>query len=342
MSDWVVVVDDDKTNLKTAGVILSRSNMRVSAFKAAPVLFDFLRQGNRPDLILLDIIMPECDGFEALKQIRLLEKELHIEEIPVIFLTANEDLDAETRGLSLGAMDFIKKPFVPDVLVMRVRHIIDLVRLQRNLSSQVEVKTREVADLSLQVVLAMADVIDAKDTYTNGHSIRVAKYSKMIAARYGYSEKAQSDLYMTALLHDVGKVSVPLQVMNKKEKLTPEEFAYIKNHPVVGAGILSNIKAMPLLSVGARSHHERYDGTGYPDGLKGTDIPEEARIIAVADAYDAMSSYRIYRDKLPQEEVRSEIVNGKGSQFDPVFADIMLEMMEEDKDYSMSERKDTA
>lgn len=342
MSDWVIVVDDDKTNLKTAGVILSRSNMRVSAFKSAPVLFDFLRQGNRPDLILLDIIMPECDGFEALKQIRILEKELHIEEIPIIFLTANEDLDAETKGLSLGAMDFIKKPFVPEVLVMRVRHIIDLVRLQRNLTSQVEEKTKEVADLSMQVVLAMADVIDAKDAYTNGHSIRVAKYSKMIAARYGYSEKSQSDIYMTGLLHDVGKVSVPLEVINKQGKLTDEEFAYIKAHPVVGSTILGNIKAMPLLAVGARSHHEKYDGSGYPDGLKGNDIPEEARIIAVADSYDAMSSYRSYRNKLPQAKVRSEIENGIGTQFDPVFANIMLTMIDDDKDYSMSERKDTA
>ena len=339
MSDWIVVVDDDKTNLKTAGVILSRNNMRVSAFKSAAILFDFLRQGNHPDLILLDIIMPECDGFDALRQIRALEKELHMEEIPIIFLTANEDIDAETKGLSLGAMDFIKKPFVPDVLVMRVRHIIDLVRLQRHLSTQVEAKTKEIADMSLQVVLAMADVIDIKDPYTNGHSIRVAKYSKQIAARYGYSEKAQSDIYMIGLLHDVGKIAVPDTVINKVGKLTDEEFSIIKQHSVVGAGILENIKAMPKLSVGARSHHERYDGNGYPDGLKGEEIPEEARIIAVADAYDAMSSYRSYRDKLPQDIVRSEIENGKGTQFDPVFADFMLEMIDEDKEYRMSEDK---
>ena len=213
---------------------------------------------------------------------------------------------------------------------MRVRHIIDLVRLQRHLSTQVEAKTKEIADMSLQVVLAMADVIDIKDPYTNGHSIRVAKYSKQIAARYGYSEKAQSDIYMIGLLHDVGKIAVPDTVINKVGKLTDEEFSIIKQHSVVGAGILENIKAMPKLSVGARSHHERYDGNGYPDGLKGEEIPEEARIIAVADAYDAMSSYRSYR---------SEIENGKGTQFDPVFADFMLEMIDEDKEYRMSEDK---
>lgn len=340
MSDWIVVVDDDKTNLKTAGVILSRNNMRVSAFKSAAILFDFLRQGNQPDLILLDIIMPECDGFEALKQIRTLEKDLHMEEIPIIFLTANEDLDAETKGLSLGAMDFIKKPFVPDVLVMRVKHIIELVRLQRDLSSQVEAKTKEIADLSLQVVQAMADAVDAKDTYTNGHARRVAKYSTMIAGRYGYSEKQQADIHMMGLLHDVGKIGVPDEVINKPGKLTPEEFELIKQHPAVGSKILENIKAMPRLHVGARSHHERYDGSGYPDGLAGKDIPEEARIIAVADAYDAMSSYRSYRDKLPQDKIRAEILAGKGTQFDPDLADIMVAMIDEDTDYDMCERKE--
>ncbi|MBP5607653.1 MAG: response regulator [Lachnospiraceae bacterium] len=340
MSDWIVVVDDDKTNLKTAGMILSQNNMRVSAFKSAFTLFDFLREGNIPDLILLDILMPECDGFEALTQIRSIERELNIQEIPIIFLTANEDLDAETKGLSLGAMDFIKKPFVPDVLVMRVKHIIELVRLQRDLSSQVEIKTKEVADLSLQVVQAMADAVDAKDTYTNGHASRVARYSKMIAEKYGYNEKKQSDIYMIGLLHDMGKIGVPDEVINKPGRLTDEEFDKIKQHPIVGSKILENIKAMPGLSIGARSHHERYDGKGYPDSLCGDNIPEEARIIAVADAYDAMSSYRSYRDKLPQDKVRSEIEAGKGTQFDPVFADIMLSMINEDTDYSMSERKD--
>ena len=146
---------------------------------------------------------------------------------------------------------------------------------------------------------------------------------------------------MIGLLHDVGKIGVPDEVINKPGRLTDEEFDKIKQHPSVGSKILENIKAMPGLSVGARSHHERYDEKGYPDRLSGNDIPEEARIIAVADAYDAMSSYRSYRDKLPQDKVRSEIEAGKGTQFDPVFADIMLKMIDEDTDYSMSERKDT-
>ena len=335
MADWVVVVDDDIMNLKMAGHILSKNNMRVTALKSGQALLDYIKENETPDLILLDINMPEMDGFETLKMLR--EQEAGQEEIPVIFLTANDDEDSETRGLSLGAMDFIKKPFVPEVLTLRVRHIIDLIRLQRNLSQEVEKKTEENEKLFMHVVHSLADAIDAKDTYTNGHSGRVAKYSKEIARRYGYSEKAQGDIYMMGLLHDVGKIGVPDAVINKPAKLTDEEFAMIKNHPAMGSRILKNIKEMPALATGARWHHEKYGGGGYPDGLSGNDIPEEARIIAVADAYDAMSSRRSYRDVLPQEVVRGEIEKGKGTQFDPKFADIMLSMIDEDTEYTMKE-----
>ena len=335
MADWVVVVDDDIMNLKIAGRILSTNNMRVTALKSGQAFLDYIKENETPDLILLDINMPGMDGFETLKKLR--EQEVGQEEIPVIFLTANDDEDSETRGLSLGAMDFIKKPFVPEVLTLRVRHIIDLIRLQRNLSQEVEKKTEENEKLFMHVVHSLADAIDAKDTYTNGHSGRVAKYSKEIARRYGYSEKAQGDIYMMGLLHDVGKIGVPDAVINKPAKLTDEEFAMIKNHPAMGSRILKNIKEMPALATGARWHHEKYGGGGYPDGLSGNDIPEEARIIAVADAYDAMSSRRSYRDVLPQEVVRGEIEKGKGTQFDPKFADIMLSMIDEDTEYTMKE-----
>ena len=335
MADWVVVVDDDIMNLKMAGHILSKNNMRVTALKSGQALLDYIKENETPDLILLDINMPEMDGFETLKKLR--EQEAGQEEIPVIFLTANDDENSETRGLSLGAMDFIKKPFVPEVLTLRVRHIIDLIRLQRNLSQEVAKKTEENEKLFMHVVHSLADAIDAKDTYTNGHSGRVAKYSKEIARRYGYSEKAQGDIYMMGLLHDVGKIGVPDAVINKPAKLTDEEFAMIKNHPAMGSRILKNIKEMPALATGARWHHEKYGGGGYPDGLSGNDIPEEARIIAVADAYDAMSSRRSYRDVLPQEVVRGEIEKGKGTQFDPKFADIMLSMIDEDTEYTLKE-----
>ena len=213
----------------------------------------------------------------------------------------------------------------------------ELVHLKEHLEDEVERKTRENESLELHVVQTLAETIDAKDTYTNGHSSRVAAYSMEIAKRAGYSEKGGNEIYMMGLLHDMGKIGVPDAVINKPGRLTDEEFEMIKNHPVMGARILKQIKEMPKLVTGARWHHERYDGRGYPDGLSGEDIPEEARIIAVADAYDAMTSNRSYRRGMTQEKVREQIVNGKGTQFDPRFADIMLQMISEDTDYKMRE-----
>lgn len=335
MVDWVIVVDDDETNLKMAGHILSRAHMRVTAMKSGEALIDYIREKEVPDLILLDVKMPGMDGFETLAGLRKMEKG---KMVPVIFLTADEKEDTEVRGLTAGAMDFIKKPFVPEVLTVRVRHMIDLDHLQRNLEDEVEKKTKENERLFMHVVSSLASAIDAKDTYTNGHSGRVAEYSREIARRAGYEGKELEDIYMMGLLHDVGKIGIPDAVINKPVKLTDEEYDIIKNHPVLGARILGNIKEMPKLANGARWHHERYDGKGYPDGLFGEDIPEEARIIAVADSYDAMTSHRSYRKSLPQEVVREEIEKGKGTQFDPRFACIMLEMMEEDVDYEMREK----
>ena len=335
MADWVIVVDDDETNLKIAGRILSRAYMRVTGMKSGRALLDYIRDREAPDLILLDIKRPGMDGFETLTALRATDKG---RLVPVIFLTSDEKEETEVKGLSLGAMDFIKKPFVPEVLTLRVRHMIDLDHLQRNLESEVEKKTRENERLFLHVVSSLASAIDAKDTYTNGHSGRVAHYSREIARRAGYDGKRLETIYMMGLLHDVGKIGIPDAVINKPSRLTDEEYALIKTHPVMGAKILENIKEMPKLACGARWHHERFDGKGYPDGIKGRDIPEEARIIAVADAYDAMSSHRSYREPLSQETVRAEIEKGMGTQFDPVFATIMLEMIDEDTDYAMREK----
>lgn len=336
---WIVVVDDDIANLKQAGRVLSKNNMRVTAIRSGKALLDFLKE-NRPNLILLDVNMPDMDGFETMKQVMAMEEE--VADIPVIFLTGNDDEETERKGLETGAIDFIRKPFVPEILVMRVSQVIEMVRLQKNLAREVERKTKENEALFMHVVQSLADAIDAKDTYTNGHSGRVADYSKEIARRFGYNTQEQSDIYMMGLLHDVGKIGVPDEVINKQAKLTEEEFELIKRHPVVGSQILKNIREMPELATGARWHHERYDGKGYPDGLVGDSIPEAARIIAVADAYDAMTSYRSYRDVMPQDKVREEFKRCSGTQFDPRFADIMIKMIDEDTEYKMKETKKDA
>ena len=333
----VAVVDDVKANLIAAGRILSDNGMDVTCVTSGEKLLECV-EVDRPDIILLDIYMPGMDGFETLEKLRAMEE--GNDEIPVIFLTGSEDYKYETKGLKLGAMDFIKKPFDPDVLTLRVKNTVELVRLQKNLSSEVQKKSKENESLAFHVVQTLAEAIDAKDTYTNGHSTRVAQYSREIARRYGYSQKDQDDIYMMGLLHDVGKIGVPDEVINKTSKLTDEEYEIIKKHPSIGANILEKIKERPRLQIGAHWHHERYDGKGYPDGLAGTDIPEEARIIAVADAYDAMTSYRSYRDVLPQAVVAGEIEKGKGKQFDPIFADIMLGIISEDVVYGLREKRD--
>ena len=188
-----------------------------------------------------------------------------------------------------------------------------------------------------QTADALAGAIDAKDTYTNGHSRRVAQYSLGIAKEAGKSEEECEKVYFAALLHDVGKIGVPVEILTKVGRLTDEEFAQIKKHPVVGGEILSSIKESPWLSIGARYHHERYNGKGYPDGLKGEAIPDIARIIAVADAYDAMSSNRSYRSAIPQHIIREELVKGIGTQFDPDYAKIMIDMIDLDTEYRMQE-----
>ncbi|MDO4537646.1 MAG: HD domain-containing protein [Coriobacteriales bacterium] len=187
------------------------------------------------------------------------------------------------------------------------------------------------------VVEALAAAIDAKDTYTNGHSGRVADYAREISRRAGYTQAQQDEIYVMGLLHDVGKIGISDAVINKPGKLTDEEFEIIKTHPTIGSQILSTSKELEHIAAGARWHHERYGGGGYPDGISGEEIPEEARIIAVADAYDAMTSTRSYRDVMPQDKVRSEIEKGLGTQFDPVFGRIMLEMIDEDEGYEMHE-----
>ena len=330
----VVIVDDDVINLQVAGKILSSGGIYVKAVKSAEALFDYLDEEDKlPDLILLDIKMPGMNGYEAMKKLRCMETPAS--RLPVIFLTADESDGAEKEGLSLGAMDFIRKPFVPEVLLLRVNNIIELVTLQKQLYFEVEQKTREKKSLFLQVVSSLAAAIDTKDIYTKGHSNRVATYSKRIAKRAGYTDERQDEIYMMGLLHDVGKIGIPRAILNKNGPLTDEEYDAIKKHTTMGAQILENIEDNPKIAWGAKYHHEKFDGSGYPTGKAGEDIPEEARIIAVADAYDAMSSTRSYRSRLSQERIKEELIKGKGTQFDPKFADIMLSIIEEDKEYKL-------
>lgn len=207
----------------------------------------------------------------------------------------------------------------------------------RHKMNTMKAETEKVREISLEITQTLAGTIDAKDKYTKGHSSRVAKYSIMLASKLGKSQDYISNLYMCAILHDIGKIGIPDSIINKPRKLTAEEYSVIKTHPAIGSEILSSIKTLPDMGIGAHWHHERWDGKGYPDGLKETEIPEVARIIAVADAYDAMTSNRSYRKYIRQEVVRNEIETCAGTQFDPEIAKKMLEIIDEDKEYVLHE-----
>ncbi len=335
----IMLVDDDDLNRKAVSEML-KEEYRVYVASSGKEALELLEK-HVPDLILLDVHMPEMDGHDV---ISILKQNPKYAEVPVVFLTSDADENTEVQGFHEGAIDFIRKPFRKNVATQRIRRILELSYLQKNLKKEVEKQTdvaekrrQSVERVSMQMVKALANTIDAKDSYTNGHSTRVAEYSVMLAKRMGYEGEELERLEYAALLHDIGKIGVPKEIINKPSKLTDEEYEIIKTHPGIGGNILNEITEIPDIAIGARWHHERFDGRGYPDGLKEYEIPEIARIIGVADAYDAMTSKRSYRDVLAQEIVRGEIEKGKASQFDPQIADIMLELMDEDVEYKMHE-----
>ncbi|NLL79909.1 MAG: response regulator [Clostridiales bacterium] len=335
----ILLVDDDEINIKAVTGML-KEEYQVFAARSGREALKLLEE-YAPELILLDVHMPEMDGHDV---IRILKETPQYSEIPVIFLTSDAEENTEVQGFSEGAIDFIRKPFRKDVAIQRIRRILELSYLQKNLKQEVEKQTdvaekrrKRVERMSLQMVQALVHTIDAKDSYTNGHSTRVAEYSVMIARRMGYTGEKLEQLQYAALLHDIGKIGIPKEIINKPSRLTDEEYEVIKTHPVIGSNILKEISEIPDIAIGARWHHERYDGKGYPDQLMGTEIPEIARIIGVADAYDAMTSNRSYRDLLSQETVSRELEKGKASQFDPQIAEIMLGLIKEDTNYKMHE-----
>lgn len=335
----ILVVDDDEMNLLIAKRILSKY-FDVATVMSGKEAFTYL-EVNPVDLILLDICMPEMDGFMFMK---LIKERVGLKDIPIICLTADNEEESEVKCFELGAVDFITKPFVDQIMFQRTSRTLELALLQKELQQEVERKTqkldkrsRQLKRMTNQVMKTLAGTIDAKDKYTNGHSVRVAQYSAMIAAEMNMSRDEQDNIYYIGLLHDIGKIGVPDDIINKTTKLTDEEYAIIKTHPVIGSEILEKMSELPDIMVGARWHHERYDGKGYPDGLAGENIPLVARIIGVADAYDAMSSTRSYRGVLPQEVIRQEIEKGSGTQFDPAIATIMIQLIDGDTEYILRE-----
>lgn len=249
--------------------------------------------------------------------------------VTIYLAAAAPDLsqDSISANVILTAFAYILISFIFLSTITLLKNIVN--------EQNIKIESEKNVTLTTDMIKALVKTIDAKDPYTNGHSVRVAEYSKMIAEQeYSDTQKIQN-IHNIALLHDIGKIAIPDEIINKPGKLTDEEYNLIKAHTITGAQILSEISSYPDLINGAKYHHERYDGRGYPCGLKGEEIPEIAAIIGVADAYDAMTSNRSYRKMLPQDVVRNEISKGLGTQFHPKWGKIMLQLIDQDTSYTM-------
>lgn len=320
----ILVVDDSISNLKNAEEVL-KEKYTLALVKSGKMALDYLA-ANTPDLILLDVIMPNMDGFETIKQIK---SRPETAKIPVIFLTVDSNVETEKEGFRLGALDFIRKPFVPEIMIYRIEAIIELDSLRKRLEAQVNKKTRQLEISTLQVISCVADIIDNKNMYTKGHSVRVAGYAEEIARRFGFSEKEVYNIYYISLLHDIGKLIAPYDAPSKFEaEYNKQERAAVYKHCTVGADLLKEFTIFENISDGARYHHERYDGEGNISGLVGEQIPLVARIISVANAYDNMKSFRSYRKPITDKDAKGLFVAERGRMFDPVITDIIIDMIE--------------
>lgn len=337
----ILVVDADldcQDSIKQA----FRDQFLVDAVENSEQMFAYLHGEVLPDMILMDISDASQDNHEALRELKRNEAFM---DIPVAIMVGEHTHESMLQGISEGAAEYLIKPLRMEIVMMRINRMLQLSRLQNNLQHEVYMRTKadkeknqRIATLLDQVVDALGRTIDAKDKYTKGHSERVAKYAVMIARRLGCDEEQITSIKYAALLHDIGKIGIPDEIINKPESLTEKEYAIVKAHPVLGADILQGITAVPGVYEAARWHHERYDGQGYPDGKRGMDIPDIVRIISVADAYDSMTSIRAYRDRMTQAMVRAEIEKGMGTQFDPIFANIMIDIIDGDKEFELREQ----
>lgn len=329
----LLVVDDDVMNLRMAQKIFEKAYDVKIASSGAQALQ--IAEDGGIDLILLDVHMPQMDGHEVM---RCLKHNIDTVDIPVIFVTADDDADTEVLGFREGAMDFITKPFRQDIAIQRISRILELAYLQKHLEAEVEKQTKRaeerrkrVEEMSFQTVRTMARAIDARNPYTINHSALVAEYSVLLANALGWPLEDCDQLRYAAIMHDIGKIAIPDSILTKQGTLTDLEYDVMKSHTTVGSEILGVISDFLDTEYAASQHHERYDGTGYPYGLKGDDIHPFARIVAIADAYEAMTSERSYRKRLPKEAVRKELEDGRGTQFDPMYLDVFLRLFDTGK-----------
>jgi len=350
MMKKIVMVDDNAANL-AVGRNLLKPYYEVYPVPSAAKLFTLLEKFI-PDLILLDVNMPEMTGYDAIK---ILKSDERFWEIPVVFLTAKNDEESELEGFDLGAADYITKPFSGPLLLRRIASHLQLEQQKRdlrdsqatlrdyadNLEVKVQEKTSEIFNLQNAVLSTVVDLVEFRDKFTGGHITRTQHYlqemiNELLDGSVYADELRKWDprFYLqSSQLHDVGKIAISDAILNKPTKLTPEEFEIMKTHVTVGVDAVKRIinettehafLHHALFFVGA--HHEKWDGSGYPAGLKGTDIPLEGRLMAVADVYDALISDRPYKQAFTHEKACEIIEGGSGVHFDPVLVDVFTKV----------------
>ena len=304
----ILVIDDEPSNLKVLKKVLEndyRLSFSISAMEALEIL-----ETEVFDLILSDVMMPEMDGFELCKQ---LNQNSRTHNIPVIFVTALNDSIDEAKGLELGAVDYIVKPIVPAVVKARVKTHLSLIHAEKLLDSHLDLLQR------------LGRAAEYKDNETGLHVKRMSHYCKIIAMAYGMSEDDAELLRHAAKMHDIGKIGIPDNILLKPGKLTDDEFDVMKLHVNIGAEILSDPQSrlIEMCRLVTLTHHEKWNGSGYPNGLVGDQIPIEGRIVAIADVFDALTSVRPYKHAWEIEEALEYIEANAGSHFDPALPNLL-------------------
>ncbi|MBF0589708.1 MAG: response regulator [Magnetococcales bacterium] len=308
----ILVVDDEPNNLRVLGQILKDSYQLIFAPNGEKALEAATK--HLPDLILLDIMMPDITGYEVCQK---LKANSSTEDMPVIFVTAMSEIEDEVRGFDVGAVDFIHKPVSGPIVLRRVQTHLSLVRAQ------------ELEDSQRQAIFMLGEAGHYNDTDTGVHIWRMAAYSRALAEAAGWSEQMAERMELAAPMHDTGKIGTPDNILKAPRKLTPEEWTIMKQHAQIGFDILSKSDA-PIFTMAAeiaRCHHERWDGSGYPGGLSGSSIPESARMVAIADVFDALTMKRPYKEPWSIEDSIVEIRKGSGHHFEPRLVELFEEIL---------------
>lgn len=327
--ETVLVVDDISDNIALLRGIL-QEHYRVKAALNGQLALKIARSDNPPDIILLDVMMPEIDGYEVCHQLKTHPVTANI---PVIFVTAKNLAEDEKVGLELGAADYITKPISPAIVLARVKTQLALYNQQRTLEKQVRARTVELEQTRLEIIMSLGRAAEYKDMETAMHVVRIGWFAKEIAKKLGANEQWCELIFNAAPMHDIGKIGIPDAVLLKPGRFNPAEWEIMQQHAEIGVKILGDYDT-PTLKMAkeiALHHHERWDGSGYPYGLAGADIPLSARIVAIADVYDALSTERPYKRAWPEEKVLNFIASGAGSHFDPELVKLFLANLDDIK-----------